>query len=61
MSQAKFMSRAQFNTVDNSSDGNCLYYAYGISLMYYLRKNGNRETADKIFTRLGLGSVNQFF
>ncbi|KTD00883.1 hypothetical protein [Fluoribacter gormanii] len=40
--------------VDNSSDGNCLYYAYGISLMYHLRKNGNRADAESIFHRLGL-------
>ncbi|PWY54030.1 hypothetical protein DGG96_19200 [Legionella qingyii] len=44
----------KLNKVDNSSDGNCLYYAYGISLMYHLRKNGERAEAESIFTRLGL-------
>ena len=24
--------------VDNSGKGNCMYYAYGISLMYFLRE-----------------------
>ncbi|WP_454780783.1 hypothetical protein [Legionella sp. WA2022007384] len=46
----------KFKKVDNSSDGNCLYYSYGISLMYYLRKNGNRAAAESIFDRLGLGA-----
>ncbi|WP_454783751.1 hypothetical protein [Legionella sp. WA2024007413] len=42
--------------VDNSSDGNCLYYAYGISLMYHLRNNRNRANAENIFNRLELGA-----
>ncbi|MGL5743296.1 MAG: hypothetical protein ACRCXC_12590 [Legionella sp.] len=50
------MSRKKLNTVDNSGKGNCLYYSYGISLMYYLRKKGDIDSAERIFERLGLGA-----
>lgn len=40
--------------VDNSGQGNCMYYAYGISLMYFLRKKNDRRIADILFDRLGL-------
>ncbi|MFI4918514.1 MAG: hypothetical protein ACHP65_03060, partial [Legionellales bacterium] len=43
-------------TVENSSDGNCMYYAYSISLMYFLRTK-DQDTAEKIFNRLGLTVV----
>ena len=41
-------------TVDNSGAGNCMYYAYSISLMYFLLRKRNPETAEKLFTRLEL-------
>ena len=41
-------------TVNNSGKGNCMYYAYSISLMYFLLKKREPETAEKIFTRLEL-------
>lgn len=40
--------------VDNSGKGNCLYYAYGISLMYYLRAKNNPVTTEDIFNKLKL-------
>lgn len=39
--------------VDNSSDGNCMYYAYSISLMDFLRHEPP-ETANKVFKNLEL-------
>ena len=40
--------------IDNSGEGNCMYYAYGISLMYYLLKKRDVETAERIFNTLEL-------
>ncbi len=40
--------------VDNSGKGNCLYYAYSISLMYYLRAKNNVRITEDIFNKLGL-------
>lgn len=40
--------------VDNSGKGNCLYYAYSISLMYYLRAKNNVRITEDIFKKLGL-------
>lgn len=47
--------------VENSADGNCMYYAYGISLMYFLRSKNIKgkedlfkRIRDKIFTKLEL-------
>lgn len=48
--------QSKLHTVDNSSDGNCMYYAYAISLMYHLRKRGDMEAAERLFTRLDLDS-----
>ncbi len=42
--------------VQNNGRGNCMYYAYGISLMYYLR-NQEADTRDKIFKRLLLDDI----
>ena len=39
--------------VDNSGAGNCMYYAYAISLMYYLREQ-DTSIREKIFNRLKL-------
>jgi hypothetical protein len=40
--------------VDNSGKGNCMYYAYSISLMYFLRAQRDRNTTEDIFTKLKL-------
>ncbi|WP_052117514.1 hypothetical protein [Legionella norrlandica] len=40
--------------VDNSGKGNCLYYAYSISLMYYLRAKNNIRITEDIFNKLKL-------
>ncbi len=40
--------------IDNSGDGNCMYYAYSISLMYYLRAKNNPVITDGIFNKLAL-------
>lgn len=40
--------------VDNSGKGNCLYYAYSISLMYYLRAKNSIGLTDDIFNKLKL-------
>lgn len=40
--------------VDNNGKGNCMYYAYGISLMYFLLKKKDLNYAEQIFTRLEL-------
>ncbi|MCC5792739.1 MAG: hypothetical protein JJT82_09075 [Legionellaceae bacterium] len=45
--------------VDNSGQGNCMYYAYAISLMYYLRAQSDELISEKIFTRLGLDDTNR--
>lgn len=40
--------------VNNSGLGNCMYYAYGISLMYFLRSKNNSKITETIFNKLGL-------
>ncbi|KGP62847.1 hypothetical protein EP47_14295 [Legionella norrlandica] len=40
--------------VDNSGKGNCMYYAYSISLMYYLRAKNDSKTTEDIFNKLKL-------
>ncbi|MCE0724393.1 hypothetical protein [Legionella resiliens] len=40
--------------VDNSGKGNCMYYAYSISLMYYLRAKNAPDTTENIFNKLKL-------
>ncbi len=45
--------------VDNSGQGNCMYYAYSISLMYFLLKKRDALLADKIFVRLELNSASK--
>ncbi|HHF0525797.1 TPA: hypothetical protein ACTUT5_003666 [Legionella anisa] len=40
--------------VDNSGRGNCMYYAYSISLMYYLRAKNAPDTTENIFNKLKL-------
>lgn len=37
--------------VDNSGRGNCMYYAYSISLMYYLRAKNAPDTTENIFNK----------
>jgi hypothetical protein len=39
-------------TVENSKKGNCMYYAYCISLMYYLRAKNDEQITEKIFKNL---------
>ncbi|KTC81881.1 hypothetical protein [Legionella cincinnatiensis] len=41
--------------VDNSGKGNCMYYAYSISLMYFLRAKNIPDVAEDIFNTLKLG------
>lgn len=41
-------------TVDNSGKGNCLYYAYGISLMYFLLQKRDKAITESIFNKLEL-------
>ncbi|KTD01856.1 hypothetical protein [Fluoribacter gormanii] len=40
--------------VDNSGKGNCMYYAYSISLMYYLRAQNAPERTENVFNKLKL-------
>ncbi|HHF7368079.1 TPA: hypothetical protein ACPSKY_003230 [Legionella bozemanae] len=40
--------------VDNSGKGNCMYYAYGISLMYFLRMKNTSQLTEDIFNKLKL-------
>lgn len=40
--------------VDNSGQGNCMYYAYSISLMYFLRAKNDRKTTEGVFDKLNL-------
>jgi hypothetical protein len=44
-------------TVDNSGQGNCMYYAYGISLMYFLLKKRDKAAAERVFTKLELTDI----
>ncbi|WED44422.1 hypothetical protein [Legionella cardiaca] len=41
-------------SVDNSGRGNCMYYAYSISLMYFLRAQKSKEIVEDILTKLKL-------
>lgn len=41
-------------TIDNKAGGNCMYYAYAISLMYYLRTLKSDSTIAKILNRFNL-------
>lgn len=43
-------------TIDNKGRGNCMYYAYAISLMYHLRAQ-DYDTVTKILGRLNLTPV----
>ncbi|WP_298623853.1 hypothetical protein [uncultured Legionella sp.] len=45
--------------VDNSGLGNCMYYAYGISLMYFLQAKKDNHTTQIVFENLGLNSEEQ--
>ncbi len=45
--------------VNNGSDGNCLYYSYGISLMYFLRQKNDSAITQRPFDKLKLSSSNQ--
>jgi hypothetical protein len=40
--------------VDNSGLGNCMYYSYSISLMYFLRARKDKATTEDIFNKLNL-------
>ncbi|KTD72600.1 hypothetical protein [Legionella tucsonensis] len=40
--------------VDNSGEGNCMYYAYSISLMYFLRTKNTPQLTEDIFNKLKL-------
>ncbi len=44
------------STVDNSSDGNCMYYSYGISLMYFLRDKKDNKLTETAFNNLNLNA-----
>lgn len=44
---------SSFKIVDNFADGNCMYLAYCISLMYHLRKE-SEENRNLVFKNLGL-------
>ncbi|WP_454781768.1 hypothetical protein [Legionella sp. WA2022007384] len=40
--------------VENSGKGNCMYFAYSISLMYYLRAKNAPDSTEDIFNKLKL-------
>jgi hypothetical protein len=44
-------------TVDNSGQGNCMYYAYSISLMYHLLRIKDKEAAERVFNKLELSDI----
>lgn len=46
-------------TVDNSRKGNCMYYAYSISLMYFLRARNDQSIINNVFRKLNLDSRQQ--
>lgn len=46
-------------TVDNSGEGECMYFAYVISLAYYLRTK-NPKIAETVFSNLGLSPSQKF-
>jgi hypothetical protein len=41
-------------SVDNSAMGNCMYEAYSISLMYYLRSKNNPRTTETVLNKFDL-------
>ncbi|MBL7479399.1 hypothetical protein [Legionella bononiensis] len=41
-------------TVENSAQGNCMYEAYSISLMYFLRSKNNPQITETVFNKFGL-------
>ncbi|STY17362.1 hypothetical protein [Legionella quateirensis] len=41
-------------TVENSAQGNCMYEAYSISLMYFLRSKNNPQITEAVFNKFGL-------
>ncbi|KTD31655.1 Dot/Icm T4SS effector [Legionella moravica] len=41
-------------TVENSAQGNCMYEAYSISLMYFLRAKNNSQITDTVLNKFGL-------
>lgn len=41
-------------TVENSGLGNCMYYAYSISLMYFLRVKNDAKITEDVFKKLNL-------
>ncbi len=45
--------------VNNTGEGNCMYYAYSISLMYFLLKKRNQKLTETIFARLELSEKQQ--
>ena len=42
------------NHIDNQGRGDCMYYAYSISLMYYLRAKASPDITESVFNNLGL-------
>ncbi len=40
--------------VNNEGKGDCMYYAYSISLMYYLRAKASPDITESVFNNLGL-------
>ncbi|MDI1351342.1 MAG: hypothetical protein PSV35_01015 [bacterium] len=45
--------------VENSGKGNCMYYAYSISLMYCLRAKNDKKIIANVFNKLALSSQDQ--
>ena len=43
--------------VDNSGQGNCMYYAYSISLMYFLRAKNDEIVTEQVFDKLKLSET----
>src|SRR3990167_5400459 len=51
-----------FINIDNMGRGNCMYYAYSISLMYYLRQQSSSQSQQvlaRLFGSNDLGSQHQ--
>ena len=40
--------------INNKGEGDCMYYSYGISLMYYLRAKASKVITGSVFNNLGL-------
>ena len=43
-------------TIENRGAGNCMYYAYAISLMYYLRAESNKTKVTQLLGRFNLSA-----